>query len=65
MQLLPNGLADRCHGSFYNDYSIIKRNVSIRIVLYKDCFDEYVTKTRNMIIRIVINRRNVSAGQDC
>ncbi len=35
----------------------------IGIVLYKDRFDGYVTNARDIRIRIVLNRRDVS-GQD-
>ncbi len=34
-----------------------------RIVLYKDRFDVYVTNSGDIMIRIVLNRRDVS-GQD-
>jgi hypothetical protein len=34
-----------------------------RIVLYKDRFDVYVTNAGDIMIRIVLNRRDVS-GQD-
>ncbi len=39
------------------------RMMIIRIVLYKDHFDVYVTNTGDITIRIVLNRRDVS-GQD-
>jgi hypothetical protein len=42
---------------------IIIRNVFIRIVLYKHRFDGYVTNTVYIMMRIVLNRREVS-GQD-
>jgi hypothetical protein len=37
--------------------------IIIRIVLYTDRFDEYVTNAGDITSRIVINRRDVS-GQD-
>jgi hypothetical protein len=39
------------------------RMMIIRIVLYKDRFDVYVTNAGNITIMIVLNRRDVS-GQD-
>ncbi len=39
------------------------RMMIIRIVLYKDHFDVYVTNVADITIRIVLNRRDVS-GQD-
>jgi hypothetical protein len=37
----------------------------IRIVLYKDRFDVYVTKARDIMIRIVLNRREISGLHSC
>jgi hypothetical protein len=39
------------------------RMIIIRIVLYTDRFDEYVTNAGDIMIRFVLNRRDVS-GQD-
>ncbi len=36
------------------------RMVIIRIVLYKDCFDVYVTNAGDIMIRHVLNRKDVS-----
>ncbi len=40
------------------------RMMMIRIVLYKGCFNVYVTNTADITIRIVLYRMDVS-GQDC